>query len=328
MPAGSRTVRSAVAPRVVESGMGESDATQWRDPSWRAQAYEWIDARLSEVGRDRTGQIDQPHMSPWATVLRVPTADGDLWFKASQEALRHEVAIVERIAARHPEFVPPLLAADANAGWMLMADAGEPLRAVVARERSLDRWYDVLPRYAEVQRDLAGDVDHLLAAGIPDRRLATLPSAYERLVQEIGAEQRFREAVPMVVDLCAELAAYALPELLQHDDLHDGQVFLRNGHYVLLDWGDACISHPFFTLSVTLDGVLAWGLDDVANSVDTTPFRDAYLAAFGDHDPGDLVAAARIATRLGWVCRAVNGHVPGDDERTFTRLRMFLDRRP
>jgi len=35
-----------------------------------------------------------------------------------------------------------------------------------------------------------------------------------------------------------------------------------------------------------------------------------------------------VALRLGWVCRAVNGHVPGDEERTFTRLRMFLDGRP
>jgi hypothetical protein len=57
----------------------------------------------------------------------------------------------------------------------------------------------------------------------------------------------------------------------------------------LMDWGDACISHPFFTLSVTLEGVIAWGLDDVEGSVDTAPFRDAYLAPFADRydaEPG------------------------------------------
>jgi hypothetical protein len=80
-----------------------------------------------------------------------------------------------------------------------------------------------------------------------------------------------------------------------------------------MDWGDACISHPFFTLSVTLEGVLAWGLDDVENSVDLAPFN------------GDLVAATRVALRLGWACRAVNGHVPGQDRQTVTRLRMFLE---
>ena len=71
----------------------------------------------------------------------------------------------------------------------------------------------------------------------------------------------------------------AFPETIQHDDLHDGQVFVQDGRYLLLDWGDACVSHPFFTLAVTLDGVIAWGVDDVEHSEDTEPYRDAYLAA-------------------------------------------------
>lgn len=304
------------------------DDTRWRDPRWLAGARDWIDARLGELGLTRTGPADQPHVYPWSTVLRVPTDVGDVWFKANTEALRHEAALVRLIAARRPDVVPPLLAADTAAGWLLMADAGETLRVVAQRERSLDRWYEVLPLYAGVQLDLAGDVDDLLALGVPDRRLATLPQAYERLVDEVGADRRFRDAVPMVADLCAQLAEYGLPELLQHDDLHDAQVFVRDGRHLLMDWGDACVSHPFFTLSVTLEGVLAWGLDDVAGSVDTAPLRDAYLAPYAERFTGDLVAATRLALRLGWVCRAVNGHVPGDDQPTLTRLRMFLDGRP
>ncbi|MFV2128182.1 hypothetical protein ACFHWS_27200 [Micromonospora sp. LOL_013] len=176
-----------------------------------------------------------------------------------------------------------------------------------------------------VQLDLADDVDDLLALGVPDRRLATLPQAYARIV---GADRRFRDAAPMVADLCAELAQYGLPELLQHDDLHDAQVFVRDGRHLIMDWGDACVSHPFLTLSVTLEGGLAWGLDDVRDSVDTAPLRDAYLVPYAERFTGDLVAATRVASRLGWVCRAVNGHLPGDDKQTLTRLRMFLDGRP
>ena len=83
-------------------------------------------------------------------------------------------------------------------------------------------------------------------------------------------------------ELADELAAYGLPELLQHDDLHDGQVFVRDGRHLLMDWGDACISHPFFTLSVTLEGVIAWGLDDEEDSEDIAPYRDAYLEPFAE----------------------------------------------
>jgi hypothetical protein len=302
--------------------------TRWRDADWLAGAYGWVENRLAELGVARTGEIAQPHVYPWSTVLTVPTEQGNLWFKANAEPLRHEAALVEQIATRRPDAVPPLLAADTATGWMLMADAGESLRTVVAREQSLDRWYDVLPLYAGVQLDLAGDVDDLLGLGVPDMRLATLPKAYERLLDEIGAERRFRDAARMVADLCAELASYGLPELLQHDDLHDGQVFVRDGRHLLMDWGDACISHPFFTLSVTLEGVLAWGLEDVENSVDTAPFRDAYLRPYAERFAGDLVAATTVALRLGWICRAINGHVPGQNRQTETRLRMFLDGRP
>ena len=304
------------------------DVERWRDPEWLARAEAWIGAELARAGLERTGKVEQPHVYPWATVLRVPTDSGPLWFKANDQSLQHEAAVVALLAQRRPDCVPPLVAADAGRGWMLMRDAGERLRGLVEQERSLDRWLEVLPLYAGLQLDVADAADELLAAGLPDLRLATLPERYERLLDEVGAEERFRAETGRVERLCAELAAFGIPETVQHDDLHDGQVFLRDGRYLLLDWGDACLSHPFFTLAVTLGGVLSFGLDDVAGSVDTTPFRDAYLAPYRERFDGDLDSAADIALRLGWVCRAVNGYVPGEDASTLTRLRMFLDGHP
>jgi hypothetical protein len=300
-------------------------SSRWRDPVWLAGAHDWIEGELTRVGLRRTGELEQPHVYPWSTVLRVPTAQGDVWFKANDDSLRHEAALVTLLSARRPDCVPPLLGADLERGWMLMADAGTPLRRLQAEERDLGRWLDVLPLYAGLQLELAGDVDELLAAGVPDLRLATLPDAYERFVAEVDVEERFRAASPRVAELCAQLVSYGIPETIQHDDLHDGQVFVREGRYLLMDWGDACVSHPFCTLSVTLEGVLAWGVDDVQSSVETTPFRDAYLAPWARELDGDLVAACEVAVRLGWAARAVNGHFPGEEAATQARLRMFLD---
>jgi len=189
-------------------------------------------------------------------VLRVPTDDGDVWFKANADPLRYEAALVTLLAARRPDCVPPLLGADLERGWMLMTDAGVPLRRLQVEERDLSRWLEVLPLYAGLQIDLAGDVGGLLELGVPDLRLATLPERYERLLDEVEVEQRARDAVPRVAELCRQLAAFGIPETIQHDDLHDGQVFVRDGRYGLMDWGDACVSHPFFTLSVTLERAL------------------------------------------------------------------------
>ncbi len=300
----------------------------WQQPVWVEEAHAWIRAHLADLGRSLAGPIEQPHVYPWSTVMRVPTDAGLVWFKANAPELAHEAALSELLAGLDPDLVPPLLARDPETGWMLMADAGSTLRLVGDESAWLAGWRDILPRYAELQVTATDDVDRVLAMGVPDLRLAGLPARYEALLDEVPAEPRFREAVPAVVELCAELASYDVAETVQHDDLHDAQIFVLDGRRRVLDWGDACVSHPFFTLSVSLEGVLAWGLHDVEDSVDVAPFRDAYLAPFEAAYGRPLAAAVPAALRLGWVCRAVNGHVVGDDRQTLTRLRMFLDGRP
>ncbi len=305
----------------------------------------WIAAQVAAAGARMTGPIEEVHRRPWSTVLRVRTDRGLVYLKASSPTLSREPAVTAFLARRRPGVVPAPLAIDAQRGWMLMADAGARLRELAEREGAVTRWLDVLPRYAGMQLGMAADAGALLELGVPDMRLAVLPKRYEALLDELAAAhgdarggpqgreeemRRLRDAVPRVAAKCAELAGYGIAETIEHDDLHDGAVYVRDGCYAILDWGDACVSHPFFSMSVTLEGVISWGLEDIENSVDTTPYRDAYLAPFAaGRDMSELREALELALRLGWVCRAVNGHTPGvDPGPTWTRLRMFLDGHP
>jgi hypothetical protein len=299
----------------------------WEDPAFLASAVDWVDERLGELGRERTGEVEQPHVRTWSTVLRVPTARGPVWFKANTESLRHEVLVVDSVSSRVPERVPALLGRDLDRGWMLMADAGDRLREVVVEEQSLARWHDVLEGVADLHHALEPDAVELVAAGVPDLRLAGLVDRYADLVARPWVEPRFREATPRVRDLVDELASYGVTDTLQHDDLHDGQVFVKDGRNLVLDWGDAVVSHPFFTMSVTLEGGVAWGLDDVEGSEDIWPYVDSYLARYAPDRP-ELRDAVPPALRLGWVCRALNNPDVSGEEHTRTRLRMFLDGRP
>jgi hypothetical protein len=299
---------------------------QWRDPLWLAGAIEWIDARLADAGRRRTGEADQMHVRPWATVLSVPTDEGTVFFKANAPELKHEALVSLLLGQRVPDRVPPLLADDLERGWMLMEDGGRRLREVIAEERDMSRWGDILDGAADIARAMEPDVERLLAAGVRDVRLAVLPDRYADLVAPDHVEQRFRDAVPRVREMAEELASYGVTETLQHDDLHDGQVFVRGDRQLILDWGDAVISHPFFTLSVTLEGVVVWGVDDVENAVDIEPLIDRYLRRYDPERP-ELRGAFPLALRLGWVCRAVNGTSLEDPESTRNRLKMFLDGR-
>ena len=314
----------------------------WTDELWLETAHEWIHDRLAKLGRAVTGPIEQPHVRPWATAMRVPTDAGPVWFKANAPVLAHEAAVVSVIAGRRPDLVPELLAADLERGWMLMGDGGLRLREIVERERSLRRWLELLPLYAKLQIDLARHADELVGVGAPDRRLAVLASQYEELLDHgveglpQGELRRLRGLTARVGEMCDQLAGYGLPETIQHDDLHDGQVFVRDGRYLFFDWGDACVSHAFFTMAVTLEGQLAWGLDDVEGSEDIGPYRDAYLEPFtGYATRPELKSAHIIALRLGWLCRALNVHrlalglePPVREqhlEGVVVRLRLFAD---
>jgi hypothetical protein len=318
--------------------------SDWTDPVWLAKAHEWIHQHLGELGMRILGVIEQTHVQPWSTVLRVATANGVCWFKANIPACAHEAEVVGLLSRERPGCVPKLWAVDLERGWMLMDDGGERLREVIERERSLHRWRDVLPEYARLQIDLAERADELVDQGVPDRRLETLATQYEQLLDHVDGTgrhelDRLRKLVPHVQEMCEQLASYRIPETIQHDDLHDAQIFVRDGDYLFYDWGDSCVSHPFFTMAVTLEGQLAWGLDDIEDSQDIRPFRDAYLRPFTQYaNPESLKEAHTIALRLGWICRALNWHrfasaldPPGREEKLTgvgLRLKLFLAKLP
>jgi hypothetical protein len=316
----------------------------WTEPQWLAEAHAWIRERLEALDVRPTGEIEQPHVRPWSTVMRVPTSAGDVWFKANIPALAYEAGVVGVLARTRPDLVPELAAVDLERGWMLMGDGGERLRELVVRENDLGRWLEVLPLYGKLQLGTASLADELVALGAPDRRLAVLQAQYEQLVEDVeglsaGERDRLRARVPEVAEMCRQLSTVAIPETVQHDDLHDAQVFVREGRYLFFDWGDSCVSHPFFSMSVTLEGQLAWGLDDVEGSVDVAPFRDAYLRPFASFaGREELEAAHATALRLGWVCRALNvrrfavalgpPHREEWAERVRLRLQLFLGSSP
>ena len=134
----------AARPSHLQRSTTVSGVLLWTDPQWLAEAYTWIRERLEALGVRPTGDIEQPHVRPWSTVMRVPTSGGDVWFKANIPALAYEAGVVGVLARTRPDLLPELAAVDLERGWMLMGDGGERLRELVERERNLERWLDVL----------------------------------------------------------------------------------------------------------------------------------------------------------------------------------------
>ena len=306
---------------------------RWTDADWLAEAEAWIRERVPV-----TGELDQFHVRWWSTVIRVPTGGEDLYFKAVAPGFEFEPALTVRLFELAPDRVTPVVDADLERAWMLMRDAGTRLRELVLTPPDLRHWELALPRYAELQLATSPIADELLALGVPDARLAVLPDQLCEVLAEpvrglTAAEQeRALEALPEFEALCGELAGYGIAETIQHDDLHDGQVFVRDGRYVFFDWGDSCISHPFHSLTVNLRAAAA-KLRLEPGGAEVRRLRDAYLEPFGD-----LREAADLAYRTGTVGRALAwdrfarsgfGYTePDDDLATAHGLKLFLANGP
>jgi hypothetical protein len=274
----------------------------WTQPEWLAEAAAWIRERV-EV----TGEIEQPHVRWWSTVLRVPTADGNLFFKAVAPVHRFEAGLTARLAELQPGRVTEVVDVDAERGWFLMRDAGTRLRELLETPADLHHWERVLPEYARLQLEVAQYADEFLSLGTPDERLAVLPDLFRELLAARPqglTEDELRQAhaaVPRFEEMCLALAEDGLPETIQHDDLHDGQVFVRDGRYLVFDWGDSCVSHPLLSLTVTLRSTAA-AFDLEPGGLELCRLRDAYLEPFGRGPEIADVAywAGTIARAIAW----------------------------
>ena len=113
---------------------------------------------------------------------------------------------------------------------------------------------------------------------------------------------RLRERVAEAPALCAQLAAYGVPETLVHGDLHEHNVALAGGRPVIFDWSDACVAHPFFDLITLLD------TDHFAGDPEALAgLRARYLAGWaGFGDSASRAAALDLALRVGCLHHAIS----------------------
>jgi hypothetical protein len=255
-------------------------------------AEDWIRGHVEPVG-----VIEATHKRPWATLLRVPLSNGVAWFKACAPVQAFEARLTAELYARWPDRVAEVLGYDEERGWLLLADAGTPIDTF---GNPPEAWLVALPLYAELQRGEAAHTQDHFEHGVPDLRVATLPARYEDLLQhdlplERDELRRLRDFAPRFAELCAELASHAIPESVQHDDLHMANLYVQDQRLRLLDWGDASISHPFASLVVTFRF-----LEERTRLPPRDPWfrrlRDAYLEPWGRGRGEAFALAIRVGT--------------------------------
>jgi tRNA A-37 threonylcarbamoyl transferase component Bud32 len=264
----------------------------WARKGWFDTAVHWITDQLSHAGLAAPDSIEQIRAWGLSCILRVQTTTGRFYFRAVPDISAHEPRLLQILAGQDSALVPHVLAIDTDRNWILMQEmSGRPLHEIF----DVERWETVLQSYAHMQLELAGQIDHLLSCGCPDRRLRHLGSGLESLLADPAALQlgkpgglsqmernMLRTFMPKIGQMCQQLSHYQVPYTLEHGDFHPNNIRLTDSGHAFIDWGESSITHPFFSRAA-FEYQLEYLLPDMR--AEWERLRQAYLQVWLQYEP-------------------------------------------
>jgi aminoglycoside phosphotransferase (APT) family kinase protein len=293
-----------------ETGPGTVvDGREWTSPGWLDEVRGWIERMLHDAGLGTVRDIIQLRTWPSSCVLRVQAANGDCYFKAVPESLRRECAVTGYLAQHFPDAVPRVIATASERRWLLTAACpGRPLDEVT----DIALWERAAAQYARLQVACVTHIHELAVLGCTIRSLEALAQAIEPLSSDTAALcpgkpdglsaaeiERLQALVPWLRQQCEQLAAGGIPFTLEHGDLWPGNFLVEHHRCVIIDWEDAAIAHPFFSLAPLRVGLYQSGIS--APTIQDRLAR-AYLAAFAGMAPAErLYATLHMAVPLSFI---------------------------
>jgi hypothetical protein len=251
---------------------------------------------------------------PWSLIARVFYASGTVYFKACAAGGKHEAALLAYLQPHWPGRLPHVLVYDAPRAWIVLADAGRPVRDLFTQRGMRQALSQVLGDYAKLQIYSLAQRETLETLGLPCRPVQMLPRLIEQLLASgahasgLSAHEadalaiKVRSQLGFAQNLCDELAAAPYAYALDHGDLHTGNILARRGRLVLADWGDACMTHPFCSALVALQFSVE-SLAPAEREAALVQWRSAYLAPWQQF--ADMALLQRHFAYALWLGRSV-----------------------
>jgi hypothetical protein len=263
---------------------GPPDGRSWTIPGWWGRAAAWISKKVQTARLGRVLAVEQIRSWEFSCVLRVRTDQADLYFKALPRSYAREPRLAVYLARSHPGLVPDVVATNERERWLLMrACRGQCLEAGAPPSA----WERAAAAYAELQVASIPRADTLQALGCRRRGPAELRTLIGPLLADESALRgqgdhglavdelsRLRQLRPNLEAACDELAECGLPLALEHGDLWSSNVYVSDAAVAFIDWTDASLSHPFFSLMPLLQSA-EWDLAGAADARER--LIDAYL---------------------------------------------------
>lgn len=228
-------------------------------PGWLGDLFIWTQEQVAPLGLRLAGGFRQLNASPTFSLIRLETDAGALWFKATGEPNTHELPVSLSLARLFPRHVPRMLGIHpAWNGWLTAEVSGTELDQTA--ECAL--WERAAEQLAELQIESIGRGSELLEAKCKDLRIRRLVEQIDpylaRMAEFMAAQEKASPAPLSTSELssltqglresCSLLQSVGLPDTLGHIDFNPGNILVSQDRCVFVDWAEACVTNPLFTL--------------------------------------------------------------------------------
>ena len=228
-------------------------------PGWIEELSSWVQRAIEPYGLRLSGEFRQLNASPTFALLRLETTGQALWFKAVGEPNLREFPISLTLSRLFHGFVPKVIATHPTwHGWLTTEFPGSRLDEVP----DAHAWERAADTLAELQIASVGKTDQLLDAGSRDVRVPSLLAFVDPFMEVMSQlmEQQWKTPPPVVnkrelqtlgkqiKDALSSWAQLHIPDSLGHLDFNPGNILCSPDQCVFLDWAEAYVGPPFFTL--------------------------------------------------------------------------------
>jgi hypothetical protein len=252
---------------------------------WFTELKNWVNQELQHFGLHLSGPFTQLNAGASFSLIRFETNRGAVWFKAVGEPNVRECAITLELAATLPQYLPTILASRPEwHAWLSLEAEGEAL----SESADVTKWQRAAASLAELQISSIPHVSGILAAGARDTRIPTLCAQSDGLFEILDHLMRKQSKNPpapltsdelrslrkSVREMLVRLEDVDLPDALGHLDLNPGNVVVSPATCTFLDWAEAAVGPPFFTLQYLVEH---FRLSQPKQSHAETEFVTAYM---------------------------------------------------
>ncbi len=278
-------------------------SSRWPTDEFRDELRDWCGQHIGTVTA-----MEQHKLRGWATVWRVTTSDGAWFAKQNCPGQQVEVPLMAALARLAADRVVPVAAA--GDGFLLTPDQGPVFYETAGGD--LDNWVRLARDAALLQRELTPYRAELVDLGMTELRpletvdyvrarveqYSSLPDLDQRRI-DADLARRLLAHLPVVRRWADEVAALGLPVTLNHNDLHENNVFDVGGRLRFFDFGDSLLTEPLGVLLVPLN-ILGDKLGAGPEDPRLWRVADAALEVWSDLVPiAQLRAALPAALQLG-----------------------------